>query len=68
MFRVRRRLAWWALMFVGLPLLARGLHLAAEALESRHGPSSGARRLHQAGRVADGVQGRLSPRSRRDRV
>jgi hypothetical protein len=51
----------WALMFVGLPLLARGLQMAAEAIEGRRGPSPAARRLRQAGLLAHGMQGRLTP-------
>lgn len=65
MLRLRRRLAIWALMFIGLPLFARGLQWAAEALESSRGPSPAARRLRQAGWVANGVQGRLATRRRR---
>jgi hypothetical protein len=55
----------WALMFVGLPLLARGLQWAAETIESRQGPSSAARGLRQAGLLANGVQDRLAPRRQR---
>ena len=64
MLRIRRRLAMWALMFVGLPLLARGLQWVAETIEGRRGPSPAARRLRQAGLVANGMQGRLAPRRR----
>jgi hypothetical protein len=64
MLRIRRRLAIWALMFVGLPLLARGLYWAAETIESLRGPSPAARRLRQAGWMANGIQGRLTGRRR----
>ena len=64
MFRIRRRLAMWALMFIGLPLLACGLRWMAESLETRQGPSTAARRLRQAGRLADGARGRVAPRPR----
>jgi hypothetical protein len=64
MLRIRRRLAMWALMFIGLPVLARGLLWAAETIESRQGPSASARRLRQASLVAHGMRGRLAPRRR----
>ncbi len=61
---LRRRLVMWALLFIGLPLLARGLEWAAEAIESRRGPLPSARRLRQAGWLANGLQTRLTPRRR----
>jgi hypothetical protein len=64
MLRIRRRLAMWVLMFIGLPLLVRGLQWIADTIESRRGPSPAARRLRQAGSVANGLQGRLNPRPR----
>ena len=64
MLRIRRRLALWALVVIGLPLLARALHLAAETVETRRGASPAVRRLHRAGVVADGLHGRLAPRAR----
>jgi hypothetical protein len=54
--RIRRRLITWILLVVGLPLLAQGLHWAADTIEARHGVSSAARWLRQAGRVADGAR------------
>jgi hypothetical protein len=54
----------WAAVFVGLPLLARGLYWIAESIETRRGPSPAARRLRQAGQVAGGLQGRLTRRPR----
>jgi hypothetical protein len=67
MLSVRRRLVMWAVVAVGLPLVARGLHQAAVTIETRLGPTPATRRLHQAGRVAEGVQSRLIPRQRRRR-
>jgi hypothetical protein len=62
MLRIRRRLAMWALIFIGLPLLARGLEWAAETIERQWGPLPSARRLRRAGWVANGLQASLSPR------
>ncbi len=62
---IRRRLVMWALMVVGLPLLARGLHWIAESIEMRHGASPAARRFRQAGWMAGSLPGRLAPRRRR---
>jgi hypothetical protein len=55
----------WALMVIGLPLLARGLYWIAESIELRRGPSPAARRFRQAGWVASGLQGRMAPGRRR---
>jgi hypothetical protein len=54
--RIRRRLITWMLLAVGLPLLAQGLHWAADAIEARRGVSMSARRLRQAGHIVDGVR------------
>jgi hypothetical protein len=55
-FRIRRRLIVWALLVMGLPLLAQGLYWAADTLEARRGVTPAARRLRQAGRAADGLR------------
>jgi hypothetical protein len=55
-FRIRRRLIAWALLVIGLPLLAQGLYWVADTLEARHGITPAARRLRQAGRAADGLR------------
>ena len=58
MFRIRRRLLAWVLLAVGLPLLAEGLHRAADTLEARRGTTPTARGLRMAGHVADSVRRR----------
>jgi hypothetical protein len=58
--RIRRRLIAWALFAIGVPLVAEGLHWAADNLEARRGVTPAARGLRFAGHVADGM--RRSPR------
>jgi hypothetical protein len=54
--RIRRRLIAWALLAIGVPLLAEGLHRAADNLEARRGHTPAARGLRFAGHVADGMR------------
>jgi hypothetical protein len=56
MFGIRRRMVRWALLALGLPLLALMLHWLADELEARQGASGVTRRLHQAGSVVDHVR------------
>ena len=67
MFRIRRRLALWVAVAVGLPTLARALHAAADALELRRGPGRASHRLRLAGRGADHLGYHLSGPRRRNR-
>jgi hypothetical protein len=55
-FRFRRRLIAWALLAIGVPLLAEGLHLAADHLEARRGGTPTARGLRFAGHLADSLR------------
>jgi hypothetical protein len=64
--RIRRRLIVWVLFAVGVPLVAEGLHWAADTIEARHGAESpAARRLRRAGRLADGLRRRRAIRDGR---
>jgi hypothetical protein len=65
MFQLRRRIAMWVAIAVGLPVLARALHAAAEALEVRRGPGVASHQLHLAGRGAEHLGYHLSSRRRR---
>jgi hypothetical protein len=65
MFKIRRRIAMWAAIVVGLPALARALHGAAQALEFRRGTSPATRNLHRAGNVAYALHGNLRGGGRR---
>lgn len=65
MFKIRRRLAMWAAIVVGLPVLARVLHGAAEAIEFRQGATPVARNLHRAGNAAAALHGDLRGGRRR---
>jgi hypothetical protein len=49
-------LVLWVLLAIGLPLLAEGLHRAADTLEARHGTTPTARGLRLAGHAADNVR------------
>ena len=55
-----RRLIAWALFAVAVPLVAEGLHWAADNLEARRGSRRRRGGLRFAGHVADGM--RRSPR------
>jgi hypothetical protein len=55
-FRFRRRLIAWALLAIGVPLVAEGLHRAADRLEARRGVTPTARGLRLAGHFADGMR------------
>jgi hypothetical protein len=56
--RIRRRLIGWAVLVIGVPLLAEGLHRAADSLEARRGVTPASRGLRIAGHVADGIRRR----------
>jgi hypothetical protein len=55
-FRIRRRLIAWAVLVVAVPLLAEGLHRAADSVEARRGTTPTARGLRFAGHMADGMR------------
>jgi hypothetical protein len=55
-FRFRRRLIAWAVLVIGVPLLAEGLYRAADSLEARRGATPTARGLRFAGQMADGMR------------
>jgi hypothetical protein len=69
-FKIRRRLAMWAAIVIGLPALARALHGVAEVIEVRRGTTPVARNLHRAGNMAALLHGNLrgKPRRRASRV
>ena len=56
MLRFRRRLVAWIVLAIGVPLVAEGLHRAADSVEARRGATPTARGLRMAGRMADGVR------------
>jgi hypothetical protein len=60
--RFRRRLIAWAVLAIGVPLVAEGLHRAADSLEARRGVTPTARVLRFSGHMADGMR---RPRRRR---
>jgi hypothetical protein len=64
-FKIRRRVAMWAAIVIGLPVLARALHGAAEAIEFRRGTTPVARNLHRAGYAAAALHGNLRGGRRR---
>jgi hypothetical protein len=64
-FKIRRRIAMWAAVVIGLPVLARALHEVAEAIEFRRGTSPVARNLHRAGNAAAALHGDLRGGRRR---
>jgi len=64
-FKIRRRIAMWAAVVVGLPVLARTLHGAAQAIEFRYGTTLATRNLHRAGNAASALQGGLRGGRRR---
>ena len=62
MLKLRRRLALWVGIAVGLPLIARALHAGAEALEARRGTTPAVDRMHRAGDAATSLQNTLRGR------
>jgi hypothetical protein len=65
MLRLRRRIALWVAVAVGLPVVARVFHAAADAVELHRGPSPASHRLHLAGRGAEHLGYHLSSSRRR---
>ncbi len=53
MFRLRRRLATWAVVTVALPLAVRALRRASDTIESRHGPTANSARLRRLAELAE---------------
>jgi hypothetical protein len=54
--RFRRRLIAWIVLAIGVPLVAEGLHRAADSVEARRGVTPAARGLRIAGRMAEGMR------------